>query len=88
MSAVPKGDAVKCNLKELAKFGAGVAAWESVVHLSFAASGVLPLKLAGVTITARTNGVQIVAAALASASLAYYGWCYEGAGAEDGAPSS
>jgi hypothetical protein len=62
------------HCKEIAKFAAGVTAWESIVHLSFALSGVLPLRMFGITITKRVNSVQIVLPALVSAMLAYYGW--------------
>lgn len=60
--------------REVAKFFAGVTAWEAVVHTSFAASGVLPLRLGRVTVTPRVNAVQIVLPAVASVALAYVGW--------------
>lgn len=60
--------------KELAKFAAGVTAWEAIVHLSFGLSGVLPLRLFGITITQPINTVQIVLPAAVSALLAYYAW--------------
>jgi hypothetical protein len=69
------------TLRELAKFGAGVAAWESVVHLSFALSRVLPMKLTGVTISPTLNRVQIFVPALASALMAYYAWHHRQGGA-------
>ena len=60
--------------KELAKFAAGVTAWEALVHLSFGLSGVLPLRLFGITITKPINTVQIILPATISVILAYYGW--------------
>lgn len=60
--------------KEAAKLFAGVTAWEALTHASFAASGVLPLKLCGVTLTPRLNTVQIVIPALTSVALIYIGW--------------
>lgn len=63
--------------KELAKFFAGVTAWESIVHASFALSGILPFKLFGIPITRRLNRVQIILPALTSACLIYVGWFKE-----------
>lgn len=60
--------------KELAKFCAGVTAWESIVHASFALSGILPFKLFGIPITRKLNRVQIILPALTSACLIYVGW--------------
>lgn len=61
-------------IREAAKFFAGVTAWEAVTHATLAASGVLPLKLCGVTISPRVNAVQIVLPGMASLCLAYFGW--------------
>ncbi|MBK8459886.1 MAG: hypothetical protein IPL43_06620 [Micropruina sp.] len=68
-------------IKELAKFAAGVTAWEAVVHASFAVSGVLPIKLCGVTLTPKLNAIQIVLPALSCAALVYVGWFQQPAGA-------
>ena len=61
-------------IKEAAKFFAGVTAWEAITHASFAASGVLPIKLFGITLTPKLNSVQIVVPAVTSAALIYIGW--------------
>ena len=50
--------------REVAKFFAGVTAWEALTHASFAASGVLPIKLCGVTLTPKLNTVKIVIPAM------------------------
>ncbi len=60
--------------KELAKFFAGLTAWEAIVHASFGLSGVLPITLFGITITPVLNTVQTIIPALLSAFLIYYGW--------------
>ena len=62
------------NWKEIAKFAAGVTAWETIVHLSLAARGVFPITLFGFTITQTVNTVQIIVPAIISISLAYYAW--------------
>lgn len=63
-------------ISEAAKFFAGVwvTAWEAITHASFAASGVLPMKLCGVILTTKLNTVQIVVPAITSAALVYFGW--------------
>lgn len=62
-------------MKELAKFISGLAAWEAVVHLSLAMSGVLPIKWFGViTLTPTINTIQIFVPAFISILLAYYAW--------------
>ena len=50
--------------REVAKFFAGVTAWEALTHAAFAASGVLPFKLCGVTLTPKLNTVKIVIPAM------------------------
>ena len=60
--------------REVAKFFAGVTAWEALTHAAFAASGVLPFKLCGVTLTPKLNMAQIVIPAMTSAALIYIGW--------------
>lgn len=60
--------------KEVAKFAAGVTAWEAIVHLSFALGHMLPLKIMGITITKRLNTIQIIVPAISSVVLAYYAW--------------
>lgn len=62
------------HMKELAKFFAGVTAWEAIVHAKFGLSGILPITLFGITITPGLNTIQTVVPALVSASLVYFGW--------------
>ena len=61
-------------MKEIAKFFAGLTAWEAIVHLSFAVSGLLPITWFGITLTPTINTVQIIVPAIVSALLAYYAW--------------
>lgn len=60
--------------KEIAKFFAGLTAWESIVHLSFAINGEFPISLLGMQISETLNTVQIVVPAITSILLTYYGW--------------
>lgn len=60
--------------KEIAKFFAGLTAWESIVHLSLATSDKLPITIWGITITETINTVQIIVPALCSIILIYYAW--------------
>lgn len=60
--------------KELAKFFAGLTAWESIVHASFGLSGILPITLFGITINPGLNTIQIIVPALVSIYLIYFGW--------------
>lgn len=62
------------NWKEIAKFTAGLTAWEAVVHASLGLSGVLPITLFGITITPTINTIQIIIPAIVSIMLAYYAW--------------
>jgi hypothetical protein len=63
------------NLKEMAKFLSGVAAWEAIVHLALAFSGLLPISWFGIiTLTQTTNAIPIVVSASVSILLAYYAW--------------
>jgi hypothetical protein len=62
------------RFKEIAKFLAGLTAWESIVHLSLAASGNLPISFWGITITESCNTVQIIVPALCSIILIYFAW--------------
>jgi membrane protein implicated in regulation of membrane protease activity len=61
-------------MKEVAKFFAGLCAWEAIVHLAFAVSGLLPITWFGITLTPMINTVQIIVPAIVSALLAYYAW--------------
>lgn len=60
--------------KEVAKFFAGLTAWESIVHLSFAIDGKFPISLLGFNISESLNTVQIIVPAAISILLTYYGW--------------
>lgn len=62
------------TLKEISKFATGVAAWESIVHLSFSLSSNIPLTFWGITITKEINTIQIIIPAICSAGLAYFAW--------------
>ena len=69
----PRGE-VSYKMKELAKFAAGVTAWETIVHSSFALSGSLPITIFGITITETINTIQIIVPAIFTFGLIYYGW--------------
>lgn len=60
--------------REVAKFFAGATAWEAVGHLMLAFSGLLPLTVWGVTVTATFNTIWILVVAAASILLAWYAW--------------
>lgn len=62
------------NFKEIAKFFAGLTAWEAVFHASLGLSGNLPITFWGITITPILNIVQIIIPASVSILLAYYAW--------------
>lgn len=62
------------NKKEIAKFIAGLSAWEAVIHTGLAQSGMIPIVMFGFTITQTVNTVLIIFPALLSISLIYYAW--------------
>ena len=63
------------NPKEIAKFLSGVAAWEAIVHLALAFSGLLPITSFGIfTLTPTINAIQIIVSAVISVLLAHYAW--------------
>jgi hypothetical protein len=62
------------NLKEVAKFAAGVTIWESIVHASLELSGLLPLTILGFTLTRTINLIRIILPLIISVILAYYAW--------------
>lgn len=62
------------QLKELAKFAAGVTAWETIIHIAMALGGVLPLTWFGITITSGFNTIQIIISGILTVLLIYYGW--------------
>ena len=60
--------------KEVAKFFAGAVAWEAVGHVMLAFSGLLPMKIWGITVSPVANAVWIVIAAAGAILLAWYAW--------------
>ena len=64
----------KQTLKEIAKFAAGLTAWESIVHFSLYFSGNIPISFWGFTLTESFNTVQIILPALCSLALIYFAW--------------
>lgn len=62
------------NLKELAKFLAGVVTWDCLIHIYLAQSRLLPLKIWEFTLTPMGNMVGIVVGAALAAWLIYYAW--------------
>ncbi len=60
--------------KEVAKFAAGAAAWEAFGHLLLAFTGLLPLTVWGITLTATFNAVWVAVIAGVSILLAWYAW--------------
>lgn len=60
--------------KELAKFFAGAAAYDALVHWVLGLSDVLPLKLRGVTLTRTLNRVAMVVWPILASLLVYYAW--------------
>lgn len=60
--------------KEIAKFFAGLTAWEAIVHGALAMCDKLPFEWCGFTITETVNTIQIIVPALISLSLIWYGW--------------
>ena len=59
--------------KEIAKFAAGMAAWESFTHFALWFSGVEPIVF-GIKMSHTLNVVQIFVPAAISIALAYYAW--------------
>lgn len=60
--------------KEIAKFFAGITAWEAVVHASLAACDMLPLAWCNFTLTSTVNTIQIIIPGTVSLILIWYGW--------------
>lgn len=58
-------------MKKIAAFGAGLAAWESAVHLSLLAAQSEPT-LFGIRLTRRINAFQSIVPALFSVTLLRY----------------
>lgn len=64
----------KQTLREIAKFAAGLTAWESIIHFSLSISGNIPINFWGFTLTESVNNVQIILPALCSIALTYFAW--------------
>jgi len=62
------------NKKEIAKFVAGLSAWEAVIHIGIGTGGLTPIVLFGFTITSTINTVLIIVPAIISVFLIYYAW--------------
>ena len=62
------------RIKEAAKFFAGLTAWESITHISFALNGNFPFCLMGIIITETINTIQIIILAMVSMILIYFAW--------------
>lgn len=61
------------ELIEVAKFLAGVLAWDAFVHLSFLRAGIEP-KLLGIHFTHRFNKMAIVLNSVIALALIYISW--------------
>ena len=60
--------------KEIAKFFAGVAANQTIVHWGLGLSDVLPLTLLGMTYTTTLNTAAMVAWPVIAILLVHYAW--------------
>ena len=60
--------------KEIAKFFAGLTAWEAIVHASLEACDMLPLTWCNYTLTSTVNTIQIIIPGTVSLILIWYGW--------------
>lgn len=60
--------------REVAKFFSGVATHEAVSHAVLSGSGLLPLKVFGVTVTPGYNAGIIIMWGIISIALVYYAW--------------
>lgn len=69
---------MKHRRKEMAKFFSGVAAMETILHWTLMFSGVLPLKLLGITLTPLMNAVGMVFWPVATWLLICYAWLKDG----------
>ncbi len=60
--------------KEIAKFVAGVALWETLVHVTLALGKFTPVTIFGFTITSNINTILIIFPAITMIALVYYAW--------------
>lgn len=65
---------MKLHTKEMAKFFAGLTAWEAIVHASLAACDMLPLTWCHFTLTSTLNTIQIIVPGTISILLIWYAW--------------
>jgi hypothetical protein len=65
---------MKMNKKEIAKFFAGLTAWEAIVHLSLLTCDMLPITWCNFTLTNTLNTIQIIIPGSISILLTYYAW--------------
>jgi hypothetical protein len=65
---------MKINKKEIAKFFAGLTAWEAIVHLSLSACNVIPITWCNFTLTSTLNTIQIIVPCTISILLTWYAW--------------
>jgi hypothetical protein len=59
--------------KEIAKFAAGLATWESIMHASLWISGSQP-DVFGITLTTTINIIQTIIPGLVAVCLIRYAW--------------
>lgn len=60
--------------KEIAKFLAGLTAWEAIVHFSLFACDMTPITWCNFTLTSTLNTIQIIVPASLSVVLTWYAW--------------
>ena len=73
-SSRQKMDSMKTNKKEIAKFFAGLTAWEAIVHLALSICDMLPITWCSFTLTSALNIIQIVVPGTISFILTWYAW--------------
>lgn len=67
-----------CKSKEISKFLAGFLFEGLFGHIWLASSGLLPMQIWGITVTASLNSFGIVFHILATVLLVYYAWFSQG----------
>ena len=60
--------------KEIAKVAVGVSGHEVLSHALLSGSGLLPLKVFGITVTPGYNSIIIIVWTLVTVALVYYAW--------------
>lgn len=74
MSRPPSVCNMRISTREVAKFLAGACAASAIGHFLIGRTGVLPLKIMGVTLSSALNGLFVFLSAAVSAHLAFYAW--------------